>query len=593
MALEDELHIKSTTCLLCRQPPDTAAKILDLDLNVLSGPQCTVHGCSRCYISPLRPVWLHEACLDILNGSFKHRVTQDELRRFHDATKPMHEDKCVVRTEREPCREGLFSECSRNIVDGIFRQDLLRELPLEILDFILDYAAPCWYLIVLGETRRLIKQLKSAEETQCLQINFEKEIWISRTYYCGVPYVSRISGTPLGSTATIEVHYMKLLANVNQIVLSMDSTAIRGIQPLDGDSRPTSDGSPWYKILNLGIPNNGGLFVRDIELRSSSASIENTMWSSPFQPKFQTWNFFGHKKMHRLQYLPLDCETRGLMVCCVGTKMIGIQGYADTPRKVDKFVEWTNQRLKEPGRELWIFFPLNAHEQVLGAWIRHRKGRAPGPFFALILHTCLGRTVTFGAQYPSYVVDGLEYHPLLLTGEAPITGLFHDGLDTRIRSNNITEIGITCAGGRESGDSGPPPLPANVHSEPPGVSPGSPNSTWFLSRAPLKSVSKMQLCRDIRKPYRPVMGVLVFYEDQHVESLGQMRWDFDVNEYVSAPFYIRKRNVNGWDCVLDIRSSKSNINLMEDSDTWERLPLDGTIVWWFSRLGDKIITYKD
>ncbi|KAL4792953.1 hypothetical protein BDV19DRAFT_380437 [Aspergillus venezuelensis] len=472
MALEDELHIKTTTCLLCRQPPNVGARII---------------------------------------------VTADDLRRFHDATKPVHQDKYVVRAEREPCREGLFSEHSRNILDGIFSQDLLRKLPLEVLDFILERLKP--------SVRKLLLEA---------------------------------STTPLESTSTTEVHHMKLPANIKQIALSMDSTAVRGIQFLGGDSRPTSDGWPWYKFLNPKDSVNGRLFMRDIELNSCSSSIEDAMWSSHFQPKFQRWNLLGHRKTHRLQYLPLDCKIRGLMVCCVSTKIIRIHRCTDTPGTLEK--------------ELWIYFPLNAREHVLGAWIRHRKGRAPGPFFALILHTSLGRTVTFGGQSPSYVRDELHYHPLLLEGEAPITGMFHDGLDPRMPSDTISEVGVACAEERESADSGPPPLPADVHSE------------------PLEDFSKMQLCRDIRQSHCPAMGALIFYEDGHVEALGQMRWDFDVAEYVYPPFYIRKRVVDGRDYILDIKNNKSNVILMT---RWEALPQAGTIVWWFSRLGDKVITYKD
>ncbi|KAB8272804.1 hypothetical protein BDV30DRAFT_249204 [Aspergillus minisclerotigenes] len=158
----------------------------------------------------------------------------------------------------------------------------------------------------------------------------------------------------------------------------------------------------------------------------------------------------------------------------------------------------------------------------------------------LILRTSLGRTITSGPQFPTHLINYHEYYPLVGDGDGPISGIFHNGLDPA--SNFISELGATCM-------------------VPPGR--GSPTCTWYLTKASLKDPIKAQVCRDKE-------------HGQHIESLGQVRWDCDLTQKVLS--------LHTWkaDIWSDIDYSRLNV---------QRLPENGIIVWWFSKFDDRIITY--
>jgi hypothetical protein len=69
----------------------------------------------------------------------------------------------------------------------------------------------------------------------------------------GVLYVTELSKRRLYPLTEFGERCMKTTVNLRQIVLSMDSIGIRRIQLVAQDSEPTSDGSPWYKVLDVSI----------------------------------------------------------------------------------------------------------------------------------------------------------------------------------------------------------------------------------------------------------------------------------------------------------------------------------------------------
>ncbi|KAL4920129.1 hypothetical protein BDW62DRAFT_23021 [Aspergillus aurantiobrunneus] len=149
-------------------------------------------------------------------------------------------DKPERRREHEPCLEGLFGEQTRKIIQDIFNQDLLRQLPLEILFIICHFSAPCWYLILL------VLAAEAYRRSLVYESMLPRDI-----------YLSQISTTQLQSTHSTEVQHLELPVIIERIILSVDTIGVRGIQFLDCDSRPKSDGSPWYKILEIKRSSNG------------------------------------------------------------------------------------------------------------------------------------------------------------------------------------------------------------------------------------------------------------------------------------------------------------------------------------------------
>lgn len=146
--------------------------------------------------------------------------------------------------------EGLTSKYTREIMHDCFRQDLFGQLPLEIRIMISELIAPCWYLVVLGETRRLIERLRDDHETQSTQLRLRPDMWMSRINYRGTSYVARLSDKSLESTAASAQYHINLPSNIRKIVLSVNCMGVRKIQFVDHNSNPRSDGSPWYEVLD-------------------------------------------------------------------------------------------------------------------------------------------------------------------------------------------------------------------------------------------------------------------------------------------------------------------------------------------------------
>lgn len=190
-----------------------------------------------------------------MEDSYKtsEKSTFDNLQKFADAVKPLYKPQDKEQRDTASIREGLFSRYTRHIMENSFRQELLGQLPAEIQAIISDFIGPCWYLIVLGETRRLIEQLQNVTGSQCKRFSFAQEIYITRTKYQGIFYISRISSMPLKSQllGVSDRLRLKLPAHIRKIVLSVDHIGVHRVQFVDQNSDPSPDGSPWYEILDV------------------------------------------------------------------------------------------------------------------------------------------------------------------------------------------------------------------------------------------------------------------------------------------------------------------------------------------------------
>ena len=269
MKCVQEMHIARSSCLLCRQDPSDGSRILgapsiftvtygsahltrltDLRQNLITASMCKLP-CTACIRSPYPSAWLHAACYEILGDSYEpsKKPSFEDLGRLADTVRPIYKPRLEEHEESASALEGLFSKHAKHIIQDSFRRDLLEKLPAEILTMISEFIAPCWYLIVLGETRRLIENLRRSGETQSTRLSLTREIWMSRIKYRGVSYVKRLSSKPLKSVGTCNQYHIKLPRNIRKIVLSLDYIGLRGIQFTDHDSDLAADGSPWYKVI--------------------------------------------------------------------------------------------------------------------------------------------------------------------------------------------------------------------------------------------------------------------------------------------------------------------------------------------------------
>ncbi|KAM5434619.1 hypothetical protein MferCBS31731_006721 [Microsporum ferrugineum] len=529
-------HLGRTLCLLCRQIANPGSFVLDLRGNKITMPECELP-CIRCLVVPSLKFWTHKLCFDLLRGSYKsNKPTLDDLRKFGDAVKPLYKPLDRENIDIASSWEGLFSCHTRTIIESSFRLNLLKSLPVEIQIMILDFIGPCWYLIVLGETRRLIEVLRNPRKSQCERLSLTKEVYITRITYQGNSYITNISNIPLESQSldTSTQECLKLPTQVKSLIISTDHVGVRRLQFVDEISHPSADESPWYEIIEP--PDScqelqviyDGLFIRNMRVPQDKVYDVTRTWSSPYPPKFEPWNTYRVDKGRRLDYVKLDDNS--------------IQGLL---------------------------------------YLAH----------LIKIQTTYGRTATFGPHPPAELRELYEFHPLVKDNDGVISGIFHDGLDPECEQ--ISEFGVTCDRNHRVRATIPQP-PFEKYDTPPIPSHGgSPAMTWYLTKAPLEGLLRVRVCRDQEKSHNPCIGLLLYYRCDRVESLGQIRWDRDVSHEAFSPICIRRSSVNGKGYIKDVQRSSECYKANERSDEWQELPQTGSIVWWFGHLGDAINIYND
>lgn len=290
--------------------------------------------------------------------------------------------------------------------------------------------------------------------------------------------------------------------------------------------------------------------------------------------------------------------------------MIGIHGFSGISTEFKQFVSLMDQRVTVSPKQ-WIYFPLNLQESITAAWVRKYKicrGPASNPVLVVSprlscfasmadrkkLQTSFGRNITFGPQCPihiinGYIIDQYEWLPLIKNGDGPVSGVFHDTLDPEY--DHVTDFGVTCNDSSQGGALDL--LRMDTRLEPTAVPPGrGVANTWYITKASLNGLIKIQICRDRNQSHHPITGLLLFFSDEHIESLGQFRWECDTSQEILQPTYIERDTVGRRHYIKDIRggTDDSGIDLM--AGQWQRLPRAGSIVWWFGDVGD-IITIRD
>lgn len=115
----------------------------------------------------------------------------------------------------------------------------------------------------------------------------------------------------------------------------------------------------------------------------------------------------------------------------------------------------------------------------------------------------------------------------------------------------------------------------------------------------------MRVCRDQEQLHHPCLGLLLYYQNGQVESLGQIRWDQDLSHEVLAPIRIQSADIIDETDIIDGRRKNHIKNVQRDAlpadsglldegvDEWLVLPEYGTIVWWFGHIGDRVVIYND
>lgn len=299
-----------------------------------------------------------------------------------------------------------------------------------------------------------------------------------------------------------------------------------------------------------------------------------------------------------MHYETLDSNTKGLVACCANDTTIGIHTFSELSKPYHEFVDLMHRRAGT-NQTYWMYFPLNGNEHIEHIWVRYRHdkplGETPHPvlmvgsnpckflsFFPYCLldklQTSLGRQITWGPQISRSF--SWSWSHLASNDNETVTGILHDSLDPG--SYQINAFGVTKDNSYSQQKLLGDPYPTMEFPEFDFELPSIP--CWYLTTASLHGLIRMQICRDQGLPHRPCIGLLLFYDDQHIEALGEIRWEFDMSQEVMAPRYLEMADIDNDRYIKDVLSSTGqNRELDDENSHLVELPESGTISLWFDQ----------
>ncbi|KAL4926386.1 uncharacterized protein BDV17DRAFT_293601 [Aspergillus undulatus] len=178
-----------------------------------------------------------------------------------------------------------------------------------------------------------------------------------------------------------------------------------------------------------------------------------------------------------------------------------------------------------------------------------------------------------------------EFHPLRKEGDGAISGIVRDGLDPAKKM--LLTFCVTCAS--DVCPEAPTPKPPSPfpHYKPPDIRSrgASRPNCWFLSKAPVEGLYSVHACRDREQEHHPYLGLILNYKDGHVEFIGQIRWHRDIAPEKRAPIHIQYGSLNNKSYINDIATCEL------ESPHSQKIPAQGTVVWWLGQLGDEVAIY--
>jgi hypothetical protein len=180
---------------------------------------------------------------------------------------------------------------------------------------------------------------------------------------------------------------------------------------------------------------------------------------------------------------------------------------------------------------------------------------------------------------------GLVFQSLLTKGDGLVSGILYDDLGF----DYISKFGVTCDSRQPPGMSWSSSIPTDHKNYRPPFASGTMGYSWYMTRASLVGVCKVQCCRDETKAHCPLIGLLLHYDDDSREALGQFRWDRQVSNILTPPIQFRHSDLCRKPYVRDIRERRAEDDEFQtNGDEWRNMS-GHCAIWWFGTSGDKLL----
>ncbi|KAF2022726.1 hypothetical protein EK21DRAFT_82556 [Setomelanomma holmii] len=231
---------------------------------------------------------------------------------------------------------------------------------------------------------------------------------------------------------------------------------------------------------------------------------------------------------------------------------------------------------------VWLYFPLSPDEKICGFWVM----RMLGGLATVAIYTSYGRSRIFGPYVNPESHSDVTIKCLNGSRDGYVKAIFYNDLrskgaerDLRLAISSTQDIKVEVPEH--------PPWPIGrvpylcMHTEQP----------WYYSKASLKGIRSIEICR--HNTTLVCFGISIHYDDQSREVLGQWRFDqyignLPTGDYPYIHFHVNFSNGNP--CVQDIQFEPHR---GIDQAGWTSIPMNGCLVWWFSKSGGVVVHEQD
>ncbi|KAJ5060964.1 hypothetical protein PSV09DRAFT_2381378 [Bipolaris maydis] len=557
-------HKGQPTCLLCHcavQPDEyVAAALHDTQQPLFSLYEqlfCQKTICYQCAFDELpKSHCIHRDCYQ-----YYHRLLPESQRlRLRDLLELWPDDVEFLNRhniEREKhayeeyfprSKSALFAHIANDSFGNLLRL-VVERLPSELVLDIAGFSWPCALqkpAIILGEAQALLEFAKN-----------QKSIHINLVKFAGEPALVRYSnflGHRYATSVVFQENTVVDHRNFLSIAVTRDEVGVLDLN-FQGRFRYSRAGL-WYKLVQaktnkLEICIVTKNIIVDVESADTSEPFWNPYWDCQLlsQPKVPAWYFHKTKPYlpPRMRYVELNDDTQGIIVGC------GLEGFMnlETYGHSGKPHNYARTRGKTPERMTYICFPLSHGESLL---------------LHGFVNTSFERTCTFGYYVPREHEHRHRYEPLVIQNAYRITGFCYSN---KLSVSTLqTKIGVT----HEEKPIGPltnPPCQDEY------TIPNHWIPQWYVSSACLSGVTHVRMFVNNKESHKPTMGMLLSYEN-HQESLGQYRFDCDVEDYdLTEPMYFFSGDTQIGPYIKVICNG-------EEKPDWTEIPRTAKLVWWFT-----------
>lgn len=249
--------------------------------------------------------------------------------------------------------------------------------------------------------------------------------------------------------------------------------------------------------------------------------------------------------------------------------------YAHTSTDDFSFYE-AHKQANASHHRVWIYVPLDQGEMVTEIWRRRSSNSFSDVYKAFVFKTSQGR-VRFLGYVPHFLAGPCEWTLMEVLGDAPSRMFFNVLHD--IQSMAFASPKPDCSDRQINVAPPKSPLPRATGFE-----------LFHYNSAPLADIVEVTPCQGLLKGIWTVIGLLLRYQNNHIECVGQIRRDWltqpvaiNTSESMSLGF---TRIMKGpWEMcsyVFDVKFSRQVARESEEFITWFDVPWHGTLEWWFS-----------